>query len=100
MALSALKMALPLLVMLLTVYITSEAAGIKKSTAAEFLSKGREKRSSECYEAGCSNEESESEELLESQSVNEETQHSKTDGGPKPGQQQKPEGDTDEGSGM
>ena len=41
---------------------------LRKSTAADFLKPVREKRAAECFPAGCSMEDSETEELLEANS--------------------------------
>ncbi|TSV54863.1 hypothetical protein Baya_13271 [Bagarius yarrelli] len=56
-----------LLILVLMAYIC-EAALLGRSSAADFLRSGREKRAARCMNGGCSSESSESEEILEANS--------------------------------
>ncbi|KAJ7998932.1 hypothetical protein DPEC_G00210120 [Dallia pectoralis] len=58
--------AVPLVMVFLTYFCG--AALLRKSTAADFLRPGRERRGLECFSADCSTEGSEAEELLEAKS--------------------------------
>ncbi|KAB5536875.1 hypothetical protein PHYPO_G00112340 [Pangasianodon hypophthalmus] len=61
------ELAASLLILVLMAYIC-EAALLRKSSAADFLRSGREKRAARCVNGDCSSENSESEEILEANS--------------------------------
>ncbi|KAF4107065.1 hypothetical protein G5714_011429 [Onychostoma macrolepis] len=61
------QMILTLLVLTFVTYIC-EAALLRKSSAVDFLRSGRERRAVRCQQGGCSSEDSEAEELLETNS--------------------------------
>ncbi|KAI5607040.1 hypothetical protein C0J50_7156 [Silurus asotus] len=61
------ELAASLLILVLMAYIC-EAALLRRSSAADFLKSGREKRAARCANGDCSSESSESEEILEANS--------------------------------
>ncbi|KAF7693399.1 hypothetical protein HF521_008715 [Silurus meridionalis] len=61
------ELAASLLILVLMAYIC-ETALLRRSSAADFLKSGREKRAARCANGDCSSESSESEEILEANS--------------------------------
>ncbi|KPP62824.1 hypothetical protein Z043_118970 [Scleropages formosus] len=93
--------AFPLLAVVLVNYVCVETALLRRSSAVDFLSRARERRSARCLPGGCSVEDSETEEMLE---VNSDYEESPThlNGGSKSEQNSGPDSEAamEDGSGM
>ncbi|KAL4655953.1 hypothetical protein GN956_G6256 [Arapaima gigas] len=95
-------MAFRLLAMVLVNYVCVETALLRRSSAIDFLSHLQERRSARCLVAGCSTEDSETEELLEPNSDYEENLTSQLNGESKSGQSSSADSEAamEDGSGM